>query len=220
MQLPLEIPQELKKYESYLSEETFLHEIEKTERTFILFLHACEDETWTESNSTIIKSLLKWLTDATLQRNFPSDFFSPLIPTIHKHIHILNPWIPLNLRLETVSGDLDVNSLLLGHYSYYFRRRMTNECRGLKHPVLEVKELSLEVLRWINEFIMAGEIKDLWKFRPAEIWILIDSAEFISIYPLLEACESILTRYIERKMFVKSFKSSRKIFATFAKCLH
>lgn len=212
MLLPLEIPLELKKYEKYQTDQELVEEIQKHPaelKTF--FLYACEDETWAESHLFALIGLLNWLTEAHLNRNFPSVFFDHLLTPIQKHIHVLKPLIPLDLNIKIDNRENLTNSLLLSLQSHYFRRRLMNECRGKKNPVINVTEIPVPIFQLINEFIFMGEIKDLWKTPADELWAIIAAVAPFGFSPLVEAIEKVLRRYIDRSQaFEMLIRAHRK----------
>lgn len=199
MRLPLEITPELNKYSHYESEDDLLKELKKHPhelRSF--FLYACDDETWSEMHSESMKEILTWLTEANLQRKFPQEFFLPLIGPIQKHISLLQPIIPRDLNLKNEQNDYFISSFLLTNQSFYFRRRVLNEIRDIKNPTLKVDEVQFNILEMINEQIMTGEIQNLWKSQPDELWRIIEVVVPLGIHTIVEACEIVLRRYIDR----------------------
>lgn len=198
MQLPSEIEPSLKKYAQYVKDEDLFEELKKNPSELISFFHyACADETWAEEHSTILKSILSWLTEENIMQNFPNEFFQPIIDPLHKHIHVLKPTIPLDLLVKVDQEEYSISSLLLSIQSSYFRRRILHERRG-KNPVLKIYEIPLSFLKLVDEFIISGEIKDLWKMQPDELWALIDALNPLDLFPIVEACEVVLRRYIDR----------------------
>jgi F-box and leucine-rich repeat protein 2/20 len=198
MELPIEIALNLKKYEVYQNDIELLAALQKEPEELLSFLfYASEDETWAEEHSSVMKGILIWLTDANMHQNFPYDFFQPVISPLKKHMSILKPFIPLDLKIYAEGSEYFMNSLLLSNQSSYFLRRINNECRGKKNPALKV-DISLSVLQLIEEFAATGEIKDLWKKQPDELWELIDSVTPLGFPLMVEACEEILRRYMDR----------------------
>lgn len=198
MQMPVEISLELKKYERFQTEEELLEELEKHPGELLsFFLFACDDETWAESHRIFMTGSFNWLTNANIKQNFPHDFFQKLIVPIQKHINVLKPFIPLDLLIKIDKTDYFVSSLLLSNQSYYFRRRILNECRGLKSPMIEVDEFPLNVLQSIDEFTSTGEIKNLWKMPQDELWDIIDYVAPLDFPLIVEVCEIVLRRYID-----------------------
>ena len=216
MQLPIEISSELKKYEKFHSDEELLEELQKHPAELMsFFLAACEDETWIDAHSTFMKGILDWLTEANINRNFSYDFFHKVVGSIQKHINVLKSFIPLDLQLKIEQTDYPINSLLLSQQSFYFRRRIMNECRGLKNRLIKIEGVPLNILQLIDEFIFTGEIKDLWKFQPDELWEIIDYIVPLDFPPIVEACEVVLRRYIDRNyvldMLIKAHRKFLQI---------
>lgn len=216
MQLPLDLPEELKKYENFETEDQLVEELKKHPREIMtFFLSASEDETWVESHQFVIKELLEWLTDAYINRNFPKDFFKQAVAALQKHIQILKPYIPLDLLIKADQSEYFINSLLLGYLSEYFSRRIRNECRGMKRRMLEVSEIPYQWLFLFDEYLLTGEIQDLWKIKPDELWLIIESAMLTGFSPIVEFCELVLRRYIERsnvyEMLVKAHQKSLQL---------
>lgn len=216
MELPVEIAPELKKYATYRSEQELLEELKKHPTELLsFFLYACEDETWCESYPTLMIGLFNWLTDANINRNFPNDFFQQVIIPIQKHMNVLKPFIPLDLIIKIDQTDYPVNSLLLSNQSYYFKRRIKNECRRVANPELKINDLPLNVLQLIDEFILTGEIKDLWKIQPDELWAIIDDVVPLGVFPIVEVCEIVLRRYIDRNnvfdMLIKAHQKTLQL---------
>lgn len=197
MQLPLEMSPSLKKYAIFVKDEEVLDELKMhPEELITFFIEACSNETWTEEHATLMKGILNWLTEANLSQNFPYEFFYPISTPIQKHVHILKSFIPLDLLIQTDHEEYYMNSLLLSIHSSYFRRRIKNECHG-KNSVLKL-QVPLFILQLIDEFITSGEIKDLWKLQSDDLWIMIDTLLSLDFLPIVEACEMVLRRYIDR----------------------
>ena len=213
MQLPIDCPSDLKKYAKFQSDEELLEELEKHPRDLIhFFLCACEDESWIESHALVIQGILNWLTDANINQNYPNEYFPQVIVLIQQHINVLKPLIPLDLILKVNQTDYKINSFLLSSQSYYFRRRILNECRGMKNPILKVDGIPLQIIQLIDEFTLHGEIQDLWKTSSDELWSIIDQIAPLGLLPIVEACEEILRRYINSdSVFKMLIKAHRKL---------
>lgn len=199
MRIPAEVSLNLKKYEKFQDEEKLLEELEKHPHELLsFFLVACEDETWAESHDNIMRGMIHWLTDANLNRNFPHDFFNQVISSIQKHIDILKPFIPMNLCIRNGQTDYFVNSMMLGIQSHYFRRRIINECRGMKNPLIKIDQIPDNIIEFIDEFIYTGEVINLWRVPQEELWKMIDYLTPLGLFSIIELCQQVLRRYINR----------------------
>lgn len=198
MQLPAGAT-EFKKYHNFQNEDQLLEHLRNHPSELVsFFLVACEDETWIEAHPTFLRGVLDWLTDASINRDFPQEFFHSVVVPIQQHIQVLKPFIPLDLQLKNGQINYPINSFLLGQQSEYFRRRIQHECRGQKERELKVENLSSKYFPLIDEWINTGEVINLWKLQPQDLWSLIDEATSHGFPTLVEECEKVLRRYIDR----------------------
>lgn len=200
MLLPEEISPNLKFYANFESEKECLEALYKSPvDLFSFFVAACADESWVDSHTVSMKGLFQWITDAQVQRNFPQELFKSLIPTIQLNHQRLKPFIPLDLVLKMDTMDYPINSLLLSQQSFYFRRRIINESNLDQNRVLIIDEIPEGFIGYIDEFILSGSVKDLWKFPPDELWEIINCLSPLGFTALIEASEQVLRRYIDRQ---------------------
>lgn len=209
----MELPSHLKKYEAYSSEEELLEELFHHPNELLSFLlQVITDTDWILEHSEMIKKILEWITAANINRNFPDSFFSPLVVPIQK---FLQGYIPKDLTLQASDNLYQVNSFLVGQYSVYFQRRINQECRHKSPRFLNVSEIPSYLLPIIDEYITTGEYKDLWKTPPDELWIMIEDLSKWSFISLIEKCEEILCRYIDRynatDVLVKAHQNSLQL---------
>ena len=199
MQIPGNLPLELEKYKYIHSEEKLLAKLEEFPTEAIKFFQfIAENETWCEEHSTFIKNLLQWFTKSNLEGNYPRDFFQSLVPTINRYSSFLKPFFPSDLTLEVNKQQCSINSLLLGLQSQYFQRRLFNECRGQEKPFLKIDLIPFDLLNVIDEFIITGEVQGLWKVPQDELWSMIESLKLVGMFSLVDACQLVLKRYIDR----------------------
>lgn len=213
MNLHMELPSHLKKYEIYSTEEGLLDELTTHPAELISFLiQIAEEKDWIETHHEMIVKILEWVTDANINRNFPDSFFSLLVDPMQK---FLRDYIPKDLTLQTGESVYLVNSFLLGQYSAYFQRRINQECRGRSQRFLNVSEMPSYLLTMLDEYITTRELKDLWKTPPDELWSMIEDLSRWNFFSLIEKCEEILCRYIDRytvrDVLVKAHQNSLQL---------
>lgn len=220
MEGPSLLPQELHYYNSFKTEKALFQAlIHKPKDLIEFFEYACSDETWCEGHLNLIKFILRWAAKAFYLGQLPLNLLQRMVKVIQKHYSILDPLLyfrpALFFTIELIVEEkkILVNSLLFGGTSSYFRDLFKLDCFENLCDELPLANVPFFLFKLAEEFILKGEIKDLWRQDYDKVLALMRLAKSWDLNPLVKECSFVLKRYVDRENVVETLlQAHRELF--------
>lgn len=196
MDLPTELPAHLR-YVSTADSEDELFQIlaAKTPDLISFFESASDDETWSDVHSAFITKALNWLTEQTYKDRLSKEFISRIARSIHRHSHVLMPFLNRNITVKLADAEISENNILLSAASNYFRQTMIYECRD-KDLFTVTLNVGLQEYLPIHNYINTGSSPELQTMGQEELTIQVRRAIAWEIDPLSQISQKSLSKYI------------------------
>ncbi len=197
MQFPALLPKELRPYNTVTSEEAlFTLLLEKPAALLLFFETACDDETWSGLHADLVCKMINWLTTQAFADKLPAEFCRRAVKAIHKHSSLLEPMIPKNITINFKDGHIEVNSLLLGTVSDFFKEFLLRQCRGKRKMDFSLEHVSKDEFMPVEGYISTGQVAALWKMGKVDLLALMDRAASWGITGIVQASEQMLRKYL------------------------
>lgn len=212
MDLPALLPTELHYTAVASNDRILLNMLVKIQQDLIVFFeYACDDETWSGQHSDFMQEAMQWLTNQFFHDKLLMDLAQRISRAIQKHSHLLQSLIPNNLTIVYAEErSANVNSLLWGSSSEYLRTLIRQECRDKGKTILTFSHLTPDVFLPIEEFILTGQVKELWRKEERELMPILLKASEWEITGLIELVEDLLKRYITIKNVFETLLQSHR----------
>lgn len=199
MRLPSFLPSEFSKYEKADSDEELYNMLIENPRELIRFFEfSCDNETWSEQHSEFIGKILSWLTTRFFLSDLPVFYIEHAAKIIQQHIGALKIYLPYDILVNISDREILINSLLWASHSEYFRNLLRKEILEKKQKLIVLDNVPYEVFLKAEEFVTTGNCLDLWKKNQSELLEIMQYAKVWQLRGLLELCEEVLKRYIDR----------------------
>lgn len=219
MQGPAFLPQDLIHYETYSNDkELFKALIAKPAEMVDFFELACADQTWSEEHFLLIRSLIRWGAKSYFLGHFPPHLakrMAAIIQTFFNNLKVFlyfRPSFFLTATFYIEKTAYLVNTLLFGVSSPFFHNILKNLCFNKLKDEWFLTHVSQPIFELVQEFVLKGEIGDLWKHEPEEILKLMKQAKYWDLPSLVKECAVVLKRYINRENVIDQFLQAHKEF--------
>ncbi|MBA3815658.1 MAG: BTB/POZ domain-containing protein [Parachlamydiaceae bacterium] len=179
-----------------LEEELFDLLIQKPEDLVLFFEVATADETWTGSHDYLIAKLLDWLTEQAFNNLLSADLYKRAVKSMQVHHEVLAQIIPKDIKVQLKDETVDINSLLLGSISDFFKDILLIECRDKNISVLNLQSVTYQLFSPMQTIAITGDIPDLWKKEQKEVERLLRQALSWNVESVIKACQLTLKKYI------------------------
>lgn len=202
MDKPALLPGELDHYISQAgAEESLLYLLVKNTKDFASFFHyACADEVWNSKYATFMKMAIEWLTHQFYIEKITEELAVATSQSIRSHYAILKRYIPTNITLQLKDTTIQINSLLLASSSPIFHTKIRRECLEKSKLTMNLAEYEYQsFFRYIEEYVLEGEIKDLWKFDEELLFKILEFSLKYELVELSENTEKMLHKYINKQ---------------------
>jgi F-box and leucine-rich repeat protein 2/20 len=173
--------------------------LKKTSDLILFFETAADDETWSEEHPDFMKKVIEWISQRTAEDRLEYSFSLRAANIIRKHYFILNSLIPQNLRIHFRNETVEINTLLLGTISEFFRSLIIKEYRGKKEGELFFQTIDYGQFIPFETFANKGIISDLYRCNQEELIQLLQQAIQWQVTAVIEACENALVKYVNRE---------------------
>lgn len=202
MQLPALLPNHFEVYAAAKTDSALLEQLTKQPSDLtILFEYACNHETWSEEHAPFMHAAMTWMTEQFLQGHLSYESAKRVGKAIQDHYRVLEPLIPRNITFRVDEQEFPVNSLLFGISSEYFRDLMRLHWDLRKETIL-LKNVSIEFVRFVVEFVETGAIIQLWRLSKEELFIVLRQAVSWGLLGMAQLTEETLKRYIAEENVV------------------
>lgn len=219
MQGPSFLPEELNQYKSFVTESGLIEALKKRPRDLIEFFEvAAEDEFWSEEHPRIMRSLMQWVTKNYYLDQFPLYMAKRIVTAIQKHFTVFKNWLYFKpslfftVTLTVENQTIVVNSLLFGVSSPFFHNLFKNQCFNKFREEWTLTKTTLPLFRLVEEYLLKGEIPDLWRYERPVILALMQQAKVWSLPLLVKECAAILHRYIDKNNVVETLIQAHQQF--------
>lgn len=213
MILPALMPLEFAVYASAKTEQELFEQLVANPIDLILFIvNACEDETWCGQNGHFLKLAFEWLDKRFLEGRLSTESTEKIAYAIQPHFEVLKHYLPESVLITQGGEKFAMNALLLGASSDLFHEIIRTKYR-LHQPQLTIdSDISHQSLILIKDFISQGEVSALWRTDKEVLLQLLKDASKCHFRRLVNQCEAVLKRYIDRDsavdMTVLAYKES------------
>lgn len=190
--MPALLPQNLESYQSAKDEDELLQKLTPHVTDLIAFFKvAVDDEEWRVKHSSFIQKTLEVLTKHSFEDTLLLNDKISIQQKIHEHASFITLLLHSDITFEVDGEKFPVNSLLFSSASPYFQDFIRN-----KQSVLD--GISIQTFRVIEEFVISGDVPDLWKIQENDLKKLHHDTSRLGLTGLGVLCENVLKRYITR----------------------
>lgn len=173
----------------------------RPEDLIAFFETACEDEVWLVKHLHFVKSVVRWGAKNFYLGRLPVYEAKRLATIIRLHYSLLEPFLffqPalfLTITLQIEGEARLVNSLLFGTSSRFFKDLFTT-CFNKFVDFWSLSSISLPIFELIEQYVLKGQIGDLWKREEPDILLLMRQAKAWDFPGLAKECAAVLKRYL------------------------
>ncbi len=211
MLLPALLPAQFERYAKAPTELALFRALIKTPSDFLRFFeYACGDETWSQKHSEFMHDSITLLTLRFFQDNLEMDLALRAVKVLREHFSILEPYIPFIIEIIIEDQKVEINPLLLGTQSKFFRDLLRMECKDKNKKWVKLNEGSYEIIQLVKEFSNTGNVGNLWRKEKNEVLKIIHQATQWEIPGLVSLCEGVLERYIHRVNVIEMLLSAHQ----------
>lgn len=197
MDFPALMPKALLHYEQVSSEDELFDLLIQNSADLVFFFEtAAADETWSGLHEDLIAKLITRLTDQAYNNTLAPDLWKRSASALQKHHHILEPLTSKNISVQLKDANIQINGLLLGATSEFFKDLIFKQCRDQNSFTLNLQETSDELFLPIEAYALTGNIPDLWKKEKHEVENLLRQSLSWGVENVNKACQLTLKKYI------------------------
>lgn len=199
MQFPSLMPEKLRYCESARNEDELFSLLKEQGEDLVLFFEvASEDETWADEHASLMRRMLEWLTEEDFNERLEIGLNLRVAQAVRKHHSVLSSLLPKNIQIQLKDGFVAVNGLLLVKVSELFRHFL-RKCREMQKKSFSLPLVTLDIFSPICEFMVTGEVVNLWRKNPDELIALLRQSNAWQVHGVVELCEATLKRYIDQE---------------------
>lgn len=197
MDLP-QLPPEFDFVSAVPNEEQLLAALlERPQDQLVRFIEAAsEDETWCTQQAPLLQKLLNQLTTSFARRRLPEDDAQRVVETIWAHKRVLLPLMVKDVTLDVRGKKFQVNRLLFGQASRYWKSALEKGFWPDERPRLDVGPVPIRVFKLVEEYIESGRAEQLRIESKAELMEDLLQAVVWDMDGLRALCIAEIERYI------------------------
>jgi F-box and leucine-rich repeat protein 2/20 len=218
MRLPDFLPPELNSYDSYDEDEALFRTLSQKPMDLLTFFeYGVGDDPWANHHITFIKLTLRWAAKQYYLGKVSEAYAKSIGKIIQDHYGLLQPFLLFRpalfftFRLKIEDQQMLVNSLLFGTSTPFFKNLFLSGYNSLIDD-WQLTRITLNLFHQIEEYIIKGEIKDLWRHDKDQVYALMKQAKDWQLPGLEKECAEILKRYFSKDKILDVILDSQRHF--------
>lgn len=191
--------------------------IQKPKQLVLFFETACSDETWSESHLMLMRKLFRWSAKMYYLGRLPINLAQRVTQSVQRHYSILHPLLYFrpapffNITVFIEKQAITVNSLLFGSCSLFFSQIFAQSFNSFKDSI-SIPKASLTIFRLVEEYVLKGQIAELWRQDYTTILELMRQAKKWRLPDLVKECAELLYRYFDRDHVIEMILQAHQEF--------